>query len=465
MIRGRPAFLATAALLAALVPLGCERDTSALRPYPPITDPVVFDDDFGANVDYQAFLGSKTDALSLETGVVHDGTTSMRVTVPGPGDAAAGYAGGAFVTSRARDLSSYDALTFWARASRTITFDVAGLGNDNTGTSRFVVGWSNLSMSTSWAKYVIPIPNPAKLTSEAGLFFIAEAPENGEGSDVWFDDVAFERVDTISNPRPLILTQSVSRLVGGTAVVQGTQTTFAVNGTDQVIEHSPGYFTFASSDESVATVDAVGRITIVGEGTAQITATLGDVDAVGRVTVSGIALPETAAPAPSHVPADVIAVFSDAYDTITVDRWSTDWDYADYQDLDIEGNTTKVYLYRGQAWNGAAIEFVSDVVDATAMTYLHLDVWVPGTSVLRVKLVDFGADGAFDGTGDDADSESELQISQATNPPLLPGQWVSYDIPLDVFTALAARGHLAQLFLSISSSENILFVDNIYLRR
>ena len=59
--------LAAALALAALLAGGCASHDGVLQPVPPNTDPVVFVDDFGASVDYQAFLGSKVDAVSLDT--------------------------------------------------------------------------------------------------------------------------------------------------------------------------------------------------------------------------------------------------------------------------------------------------------------------------------------------------------------------------------------------------------------
>ena len=61
-----PILLTATLALAALTVLGCERDTSGLRPVAPDTDPVVFGDAFGKAVDFQAFLGSKLDAVSLD---------------------------------------------------------------------------------------------------------------------------------------------------------------------------------------------------------------------------------------------------------------------------------------------------------------------------------------------------------------------------------------------------------------
>ena len=78
---------------------GCAKHTGILAPT--IKDPVVFDDTFGANVDFQAFMGSKLDALAIDSTEAFSGAASIRLTVPPPGDPSGAYSGGAFTTSRA----------------------------------------------------------------------------------------------------------------------------------------------------------------------------------------------------------------------------------------------------------------------------------------------------------------------------------------------------------------------------
>ena len=164
------------------------------------------------------------------------------------------------------------------------------------------------------------------------------------------------------------------------------------------------------------------------------------------------------APSPSHHADSVISFFSDAYTDVTVDTWSASWDQADVEDVAIAGNTTKKYTNLVFA----GIEFTSATVDASAMTHFHIDVWTPDPTAdpaaFRIKLVDFGADGGFQG-GDD--TEHELTLSAMSDPSLATGMWVSYDIPLTDFTGLTTRGHLAQMI--ISGDPNTVFLDNVYL--
>ena len=229
---------------------------------------------------------------------------------------------------------------------------------------------------------------------------------------------------------------------------------------DRTIKHQPGYFDFASSNDSVAVVSGTG-IQVVGSGSAILTARLGEIPVTGEVTVRSIASPATPAPVPTLPVQDVISLFSNAYPDVTVDTWLTSWSQPQGQvsvsDLRISGDDVKAYTRLGFV----GIEFVSETVDATAMTHFHLDLWVPpGTTLFRVKLVDFGADGAFGG-GDDR--EHELTFNTQSIPPLVGGSWIALDLPLANFTGLTTRGHLAQLI--IATQENAAFIDNVYFHR
>jgi hypothetical protein len=53
-------------------------------------------------------------------------------------------------------------------------------------------------------KYIIPIPDASKLRAERGLFWYAEGAENGKGYTFWIDELKFEKLTTIAQPRPSI---------------------------------------------------------------------------------------------------------------------------------------------------------------------------------------------------------------------------------------------------------------------
>lgn len=440
---------------AAVVLAACGRDLDTLAPAAFPTQAGVFGDNF-AQVNFQAFGGSKVDAISVDAEMRAQGSASLKVTVPGPGDASGGYAGGALVAQVPRDLTGYNALTFWARGSIAGKIDVVGLGNDNSGTSKFTATTAGLQLTTAWRKYVIPIPLAARLERERGAFFFAEGPENGAGYTIWFDEIKFERLTSIRSPRPSITPQSVTEEVGASLAIGGTRVTFDVGGSDVVVDAAPGYFTFRSSNEGVARVAADGSIQLVGPGTSTVTAALGATAATGSVSVTAAAPPTAAAPTPTRPAVDVISLYSNAYTNVPVDTWSAVWDQADVADVRVGGNDAKKYTKLGFA----GIEFTSRPVNASASTLLHLDVWTQDATAFRVKLVDFGANGVFGG-GDD--SEHEVALSRTSTPAIATGQWNSLDIPLTAFTGLRARGNLAQMI--ISGSSPTVYIDNVYFYR
>jgi hypothetical protein len=446
--------------VALLAAAGCSREFST-NPAPFSTDAVVFGDNFGEAVTYQAFLDSKLDAVQIDASVAFEGAASLRVTVPGP-DGDGWFAGGAFTTWYLRDLTEYNAVTFYARASREVTLNTVGAGNDNTGTSLYESSQTATPLSTDWTRVIVPIPNPSKLAEEGGLFFFAEGHENDMGYDFWMDEIKFEHVDGIRNPRPTMYTRTGSTIERGWLEIMGTSTTVDVEGEDVLIQHLPACFDYSSSDESVARV-IDGRIWAVGIGTATITGKLGDVDVEGAVTVNVDGGPEVPAPEPTVPSADVISLFSDVYSDVHVDTWYADWSNpqgGEAAAYEIDGDNMK--LYTDLVWAG--IEFISQQIDATAagMTHLHLDVWAPSGGLFRVKLVDFGPNGVYDEWGGD-DSGRELTFNGGTEPPFWSGQWSALEIPLSDFS-LNSYEHLAQLVIS-SSDVRTVVVDNVYFHR
>ncbi len=160
--------------------------------------------------------------------------------------------------------------------------------------------------------------------------------------------------------------------------------------------------------------------------------------------------PQSAAPAPTEDAANVISLFSDVYTDVPVDTWRTDWSAADYTETTVDGDAVK--LYSNLSFVGA--ETISNQVDASAMTHFHVDYWTGNASVFRVKLVDFGPDGGFDG-GDDTEHEIEFTVT--------PNTWVSLDIPLSDFTGLTTTQNISQyIFSAATAGEANVYIDNVY---
>ncbi|MBE0572135.1 MAG: glycosyl hydrolase family 16 [Ignavibacteriaceae bacterium] len=448
-------------IISALFFTSCERDPNILEPADYPVDPEVFIDGFSSGLNYAAFGGSKVTAFDVVTDIKYKGTSSMRIEVPDFEDPQGAYAGGAYFTNVGRNLSGYDALTFWAKASQPANIDIVGIGND-LGQSKNLATITGLAVNSNWKKYIIPIPDPGRWTAERGMFFYSEGPENDKGYTIWFDEVQFEKLGTIAHPRPFILNgqdQTTIAAVGQTLNIGDIYVLYNMpDGTDERVNVSPTYFTFTSSDESVATVNESGQITVIAMGTAKVTAKFGSMDATGSITVNVEELPDPA-PAPTVPAANVISLFSNAYTNVPVDTWATGWLYSTAVLTELQINGDDVKLYTNLNFNG--IEFASQTIDATTMTHFHMDIWTPDPTNLpaafNVLLVDFGADGVFGG-GDDV--SHEVTFTANTTPALATREWVQLDVPLSAFTGLTTREHLAQLV--ISGDPNTVYVDNVY---
>ncbi len=402
-IKIKPFAIALSLALSLFSMLGCKRDLDELEPatYPKI--PEVFIDNFSEGLQYAAFGGSDVTAFQVDFDVKYEGTASMRFAVPDVGDPKGAYAGGAYYTTGGRDLTDYDVLTFWAKASKAATIDVVGFGND-LGESKHVVTLLNVAVNNNWQKFYIPIPDASKLTQERGMFYYSEGPEDGLGYTFWIDEVKFEKLGTIAHPRPAILLgedQVIAAETGIEQTIGGLIETFNLpTGVDQTVGVAPAYFTFSSSQTSVATVNSAGVVFIVDTGTAVITAKVGDVDAAGSLTItsSGEAVgPQNAAPTPTANADSVISLFSNAYNNVTVDTWNTHWQFSTAEDFDIQVDGDDVKRYRNL--NFVGIEFSSQTIDATAMTHYHMDIWTPDPTELpkafKVLLVPPGTVGTL----------------------------------------------------------------------
>lgn len=452
-----------------IVTVSCERDISddaVLAGFG--NNPEIFIDGFSAGLEYLPFAGSVLNAFTVDDETKYEGSASMRFDVPNVGDPDGAYAGAIFPDFTGRDLSGYDALTFWAKASQAGTINEIGFGND-FGENKYIVTMPSLTLSTNWKKYTIPLPDPSKLTQEKGLFWYAEGPENGAGYSFWIDELQYEKLGTIAQPRPAILNgadNTQQSFKGASFPITGlTQTFNMASGLDQTVAVAPGYFTFSSSSPSTATVDEQGLVTVVGAGTAVITAELGGMSASGSLTVESLGDFEPA-PTPTQNPANVISIFSDAYTNVPVDYYNGYW--APYQttqgqdDIQIEIDNTIDNILSYTDLNFVGIEFANPTIDVAAMTHFHVDVLVQAPDpidsgdYLKIKLQDIGPDNTF-GTGDDSFHEVTTMVPELTN-----GTWASFDIPFTEMTGLTSRSNLSQVVFISDATITEIFVDNIY---
>ncbi len=399
----------------------------------------IFTDAYAAGVTFGGFGGAVND-ITIDNTVFQSGTSSLKMAVP-----AAGYTGGAFVAATPQNLSTYNAVTFWIKASAAKTLNVAGLGNNTTVTT-YQTELAAIPITTTWTKVIIPIPVPAKLSAEQGLFHIAEGGEEGAYT-IWIDNIQYENLAAtiIGTPTAAIATETLTKGVGDVFEASGLTCTFPVNGASVKLTPTKAYFTFTSGTPAVATVSALGVGTAVAVGTTAITAKLGAVTATGTLTVNVIAstVPTVAAPTPTRLAANVISLFSkQPYTNVAGTDWFPNWGQSTVvTDVIIAGDTTKKYAN----FNYQGVQFANPV-NVTTMNYLHVDLWTPNMTSFKVFLINI---------------PPLTQAEQAvTLTPTLSG-WNSFDIPLSSYTTIVKTG-IGQLKLESVPSGTTAYLDNIY---
>lgn len=436
--------------------MGCERDIEELETASYSANPDVFIDGFSAGLEYAAFGGSVPAAFNVDNEITYNNSSaSMRVEVPGAGDPRGAFAGGVYFTSAPRDLSGFNALTFWAKASQPATLDLIGFGND-LGESRYQATISDVEVNTNWKKYIIPIPDPSKLTAEKGMFFYSEGPEDDKGYTFWIDELQFENLGSIAHPQFTILNGEnlvETSFNGVTRQIDGLISAFNLpTGINQEVATSYAYYNeFSSSDPAIASVDQTGKVTVLSEGTAVITATIAGEEAEGSLTVDSKGNFQNA-PTPTQDPEDVISIYTEAYPNVPVNYYNGYWEpFQTTLSEDFEVNGDFVLNYTN--FNFVGIEFSSPTIDATDMTHFHLNIYLPNpiseNAQFLIKLVDLGDGG--EGAYTHTITQDQTQ------------QWITIDIPLSSFGGLSSRNQLYQIiFEDLSGNINNFYADNIY---
>ncbi|NHF59526.1 glycosyl hydrolase family 16 [Flavobacteriaceae bacterium TP-CH-4] len=410
---------------------------------------------------YFPFLNAKATAFSVDEQVGFESDASIRIDVPNADDPEGSFAGAIFrIDGSGRDLTQFDALTFYAKASQGVIIGEIGFGQDFV-ENKFQVTRTNVALSTNWVKYVIPIPDPSKLIEERGMLWFSAGTNLtfGFGYTFWLDEVKFEKLGTIAQPRPAIFNgQDVTEqaFTGSNLILGGLTQTFNLeSGINQTVIAAPSYFKFTSSDVDVAQVNELGEVAVIGEGTATITAQLANVGAQGSLEVTSIGGLQ-AAPTPTRPAANVSSIFSDVYPNVTESNFSPGFGGSTTETSITTTNGDAVLTYANNNFTGIIFE---NTVDASARTFLHVDVYAQaaGTEV-EIQIRDVGANQELEtdvNTGFPIGDDVDLRFTLNN---LTVGQWTSFDIPLDGDLA-TQRNNLGALILI--GGPNFIF-DNIY---
>ncbi|WP_299336293.1 Ig-like domain-containing protein [uncultured Psychroserpens sp.] len=479
LIKSKNAFLLGLILILCY---GCERDISdeaVPATFPTIGDiftdtPIGLTEEFFNSFDPAA--GANVNGFGTDNAEAYEGSTSIRIDVPAPNDPDGGFIGGIFEDAgEGRNLTQYDALTFWAKGSTTGIVE-AGFGTDFV-EDKYAVSFPNIQLSTDWKKYIIPIPDPSKLVQEKGMFLFAAGTQstNGFGFTFWIDELRFENLGTLGQEVPRIFNGAnlvQEAFIGSTIQINGISYTANLpSGINQTINAAPSYFEFSSSNESVATVSELGVISVSGVGTTTITATLGNNVALGELELTSVG-PFPSAPVPTRDAANVISLFSDAYTNVPVRHYNGFFEPfqtteggagADPNNVDLQvpapgGGVDNIINYTSLNFVSIGTYDTVPLVDISAMSHLHVDInvreTIDGGDFLRISLES--------GTGVGPTTSGNFIINSAALGNTDENGWLSLDIPISSFSGFSDPANLGQVFFVTDATISDIWVDNVY---
>ncbi len=480
-----------ALLILLVIAISCERDISddaVPAEFPTIGDifidaPVGLTDEFF--ISFDPVEGANVNGFGTDENEKYLGTSSIRIDVPTPNDPEGGFIGGIFTDrGEGRNLTGYDALTFWAKGTTSATIEV-GFGTDFI-EDKYPVSVNDLELSTGWKKYIIPIPDPSKLIQEKGMFLFSAGTQStgGFAYTIWIDELKFERLGTIRLQNSFImLGEDVERtaFVGANERITGLGAIFNLdNGVNRSVTAAPSYFDFESDNPSITgpfELNEFGEIftTIIGEdGTAIITAQLANTLAEGSLTINAAgAFPH--ATIPTRAAENVTSYFSDAYTNVPVRHYNgffgpppngfqttqggagSDPNNVDIQAPFADGSLDNIINY-------TVLNFVSigsyetvPLVDVSNRTHLHVDINVrenlDASDFIRILLES--------GTGGTTSGGSFTLTSAALGNVDMNG-WASFDIPLANFPGFTDPANLGQIFFISDATISDIWVDNVY---
>ena len=447
--------------------------------------------DAGVNSALVGFGGS-ANTIAVDTNSANDygGFHALRIDSP-----INNYTGGAWTAKAPRDLSAFNAITFYAKASVSAKWPVVGFGDDANANSAFKTEMHDLQLTTTYQKFVLPLPDPAKATASSGLFYFADGVNytvGGTTFSVWVADVQYEKITPAPGGTP------VAAFVGaGKSLQQGATTT--ITSADLKITYSsalpasmpnplnyviagPSWFNLTSSATGVATINnTTGVLTGVAGGTANLGGTLAGAAISNTLPVTIIApLPGPAVAAPVPTATDVKALWSSHYNGTPGDVGLSAGQFSEFAGspnpdqgtTSVGGTTVRKYTFT-EAGNYIGWGFHAtpgQEVDAAAKGYdtMHLDIWSPDLAtpvgnVLIIGVIDFGPNDAAHTEGlvtlVGGNDYNNSVVGGAK------GGWITYDFPLSGFTGgqgLTATPHnIAQIKFVVPKGANM-YVDNVY---
>ncbi len=313
--------------------------------------------------------------------------------------------------------------------------------NNGTGVAELLT--SITYSSGTWSSVDIPIGDFTGMTWDS-VFQLKFA--GGGGSDEFYvDNIYFWKEPSAAGTDATLSDLQVdSASLTGFGSGTTSYTYGLVDGTTTVPQITDATPTDANAQTTITQATAI-------PGDATVVVTAQDGTTTQTYTVSYYyASPATGPTAPPARDAgDVISIFSEAYTDITGTDFNPFWGQSGHGSANTsydpgDGNILLAYTN----FNYQGIDFSTNAQDASAMEYLHLDLWTPAdpaVSTIRVTPINNGT-----GTG-----EVLTPITYTT------GTWTSVDIPIASFTGMTWDS-VFQLKFDGGNGTTAIYVDNLY---
>ena len=337
--------------------------------------------------------------------------------------------------SPAINVSSYDSLhlDIWSPNCTKIYIDMIGGAEKDLSYTLVKAGWNSIDIALNT---YTPTVNLASLLQ----FKFDITPNNGttdikSGGVVYYQNIYFYKK------------------AGGPTITGFTipnQTYTGTNGTYTITNptsNSSGAFTYTSGNTSVATISG-NVITILGAGTANITANQAAAGAFSAGSVSATltvdyASPSTAAPTPTVAAPYVVSLFGDTYTNISGINWFPNWGQQTTVTYPTIGGASTI-KYSNLNYEGVNMPADENV---STMDSLRFNVWSPNCTSLKVALIK-----TTGGT-----------VQQFVTFSLTANTWNTISIPLTSFSPVDLSKVAQMSFTAVTpGSGAIIYLQNIY---
>jgi hypothetical protein len=284
---------------------------------------------------------------------------------------------------------------------------------------------------------------------------------------LWLDDVQYEVLapSEIGTVTASFRGEARTLNIGQKARVAEQAVSYALGGASAPVRVivTPLYFTYASSNATVANVDGTGEATALAQGTADITATFAGAALSEKLALTvppplSVTEPPLPAPTPSGLVSNTIALYNStgSYPNHPVDSLKATWSGVSgfNQAFALSGGGTCLQ-YAGLDFAGIEA-YGPNAIDASGFEAISVDVWSADLPRFRIKLVNFGT----------ANQEAEVVLDGTTLPKFETGKWVTLKVPFTAFTTLnpnLAFNNIQQIIFSsgVAGGGGTAFVDNI----